>query len=469
MSIKGFRAINIQTWLHEYIEFSETGLTVFEAPSETGKSVWIKCLKIGINYNDYRPKVRRSIVRNWWNWKSEKDNGIFIVYTGNNEEVTFIFTPNGMETYIKYSDNSTKYIPGQGGEEVIKLLGFSKCHGDSRIINILDNESPIPFDTTGGDNDNSLLELFIKDTDLETRRDNSSVLMTTINKKLREKTFSLSMVETDLLKIPHFNNLDLVKCFIDEAELLEKRINSYSILINLLDNLKEFTCKKVISKNYINEMNSKIENLSVKEKLLNILNKLLERSEYHSLEKNVLSKFISESDSVKQYSALLNLLFEIKNNTRKNKYVRIEIKSLEKLQKTLEINSTILDEILYLIHNIILLKSLKYLKDEALELFKERLKKEKVTVEVLKNILEIRSNVKLKNNLNIIETEKVKSLSRINIDKELIVSLSDIKDCLFNLKNAKIERDTANKEYKNFISENPVCPLCHNELREEII
>lgn len=167
MKWKSFEFNNIQSWENGKINLSLNGLTVIEAKSETGKSVFIKCLRLGLYFEQYDAKTRKAIIRNY----PENSYGDFKITLEDNTQICFRFTSTAVITVVGYPDGTAERIERSDIHKVAKMLNLITCADSLRILNILDNESPMLYDTTDMEYNTKIMSLYLDHEDLRHRKE----------------------------------------------------------------------------------------------------------------------------------------------------------------------------------------------------------------------------------------------------------------------------------------------------------
>lgn len=234
MRWKAFQLVNIQSWEDGTIELKTDGLTVIKARSETGKSVFIKCLRLGLFFENYTPKERQSIIRN------NHKEGHMDIHLIDGTIVRFHFTPTYVITIALYPDGTSERFERDETDKVAKLINLITCRGSTRILNILDNESPMLYDGTDADYNNSVMGVYLNHPDLNRRKENCEQIIQNIKRKIEvQKNLIVNIEESlplykPLYNLDEFKNATQVMTHIHrELSLLEK---IYPEIINLKTN-----------------------------------------------------------------------------------------------------------------------------------------------------------------------------------------------------------------------------------------
>lgn len=322
-----FKYHNIQSYTDTTIKLNKEGLTVLEADNETGKSVFVKCIKFGINYNRFPKDKRKTIVRNWEKWESKKDDGIFGIELEENYAVFFIFSLESMKTIVKYPDDRKRVINGPADEEVCQLLGLMKIKMSERISNILDNEDKIIFDDTDATGNEDFLSAYITHQSLEDRKRNAEILLEEVknSNKIKEKQLKsdLELFQT----IPRVNNLDLIDLLINRMESKNEKINRFEEVLPNLIGLNSLKLKISISTNEIEKRLERMHKVSVIVELVEELSKIKEPIYLESNPEQSLKGYLEFMKSIRDLTASLNKIYRVPDkkkivntNKLKNKF-----------------------------------------------------------------------------------------------------------------------------------------------------
>ena len=117
MKWKSVEFQNIQSWENGKLEFNENGLTVIEAKSETGKSVFIKCLRLGLYFEQYNKKTRTAIIRDY----PKNSYGTFSVTLEDNTLVVFRYYESTVKTAIRYPNGEMEGVSRENISKIAKL------------------------------------------------------------------------------------------------------------------------------------------------------------------------------------------------------------------------------------------------------------------------------------------------------------------------------------------------------------
>ncbi len=420
-----FGFINIQTFVKEIIKLNTDGLTVFEAESETAKSIAFKCIKFGTNYDKYDADVRRSIVRNWWEWKSTKDDGIFVLSTSEGYVVKFRFSINGMRTTAYKGKELIYDANGPAPEEICKLINIKPNKTLKRIINIIDNESPLLFDTSGEEYDSSILEVFLRHDELENRKTNSTELLRKIKYARKDKLKELTNTEIQLNRIQKYDNLATAKIYIEESE---KLCNSYEAIDKAIIIFKDIINLKIPVMLDISSIEESLKDLKgLSEAIYQIENIAILQDDIITTELDIKSF----EDSLKVLLNYRSLILEIKDiylTKEPEREITKELKSCEKLFKELE--------------------SLTFI------------------IKDLQEILEIKEPAK--ENTKVLETAEG-VLCNLQNQLKLIKEVSEIDELLDGVENLKLQGNNIVKEFELLLKNNPMCPTCGSILSEVLV
>ncbi len=139
------------------------GLTVIFAKSETGKSVYIKCLRKAIFYHTLSPRGKQSIIRRPW---SENKRGVFSIVLEDDTEIEFMFEPKHMTCSIIANDGNKASWTDVVPVEALELLGLVVDMRSSTILNVMDNEDAMLFDGSESEHNDRVVSVYSTHFDL---------------------------------------------------------------------------------------------------------------------------------------------------------------------------------------------------------------------------------------------------------------------------------------------------------------
>lgn len=209
----GLEFKNIQSWEDGYIPLNPDGLTVITAPSETGKSVYIKCLRVALFFKHISADDRKALIRDGYK------SGYLCIHLVDGSFVKLIFKPTTFE--IELNDGGSisswrEFFPN----EVKERLGLVVNADLQLILNLMDQESPMLFDGTSNDYNDEILGFYANHDDLNSRFETLSDWESNISKSLSNKKSTLKYIEDDMNRIPIVENVEVMESDIDRCEVL---------------------------------------------------------------------------------------------------------------------------------------------------------------------------------------------------------------------------------------------------------
>lgn len=226
----GLKFHNIQSWEDSYVPLNPDGLTVITAPSETGKSVYIKCLRIALFFKDYHPDDRKAIVRN-----GHKE-GYLSIFLEDRSEVKLIFKLTTFE--VEYTDPQgnvsswREFFPN----EIKDKLGLVVNTDLQLILNLLDQESPMLFDGTSNEYNNEVLGFYANHEDLNHRHDVLEEWESVIDSSISNKKSLIKYVSEDMNRIPIIHDIDSLENSLDKCDSLNNSMKFLEDFVPQLDN-----------------------------------------------------------------------------------------------------------------------------------------------------------------------------------------------------------------------------------------
>lgn len=226
----GLKFKNLQSWEDGYIPLNPYGLTVITAASETGKSVYIKCLRIALFFKHIHPDDRKAIIRN-----GHKE-GYLEIELEDSSSVRLIFRPTTFIVELhKDGDVSSwrEFFPN----EIKDMLGLIVNTDLQLILNLMDQESPMLFDGTSNEYNDEILGFYANHDDLIHRFDVLSEWETNVSSSISNKKSTLKYIEDDMKRIPVIEDLDFIEESLTNCEHLNDELKMIEYLIPLLGNI----------------------------------------------------------------------------------------------------------------------------------------------------------------------------------------------------------------------------------------
>ena len=261
MKWKSIEFSNIQSWENGKLEFNQDGLTVIEAKSETGKSVFIKCIRLGLYFEQYNPKTHAAIIRNF----PQNKYGTFSITLEDNTLVVFRYYESSVKTAIKYPDGKLEGISRENIKKVADLLNLIICKDSVRILNILDNESPMLYDTTDMTYNNNIMSLFLDHDDLRSRKKYAEDYLKQLKSSEGNYLFLLKSNEEKLQRINFNCDISSIEKVHENLIDLNNKINFFEPIRTEISNLKRY---KVYNTTNLDKCNGLLKVLDVYTSLL---------------------------------------------------------------------------------------------------------------------------------------------------------------------------------------------------------
>lgn len=445
---------NLQSWEDNILQLNNKGLTVLEAKSETGKSVFIKALKLGVNYMEYRPDVRKSIVRNWSQWKSAEDNASLTIVLEDKSVVIFSFSPTSVSTkYVDTEGKATLYS-GPAPKHIVEKLNLVQCKGSTRIINIIDNENKILFDTSDNTYNNNILDVFLKHQELENRRRNSESSLALVKNAITAKSNQIAHLDSRIISLPKPVNIDLAEEIVDNLTRLCRSITFYESLIECLNNINKLSSYKVIDET---ELKNILDSLKYKSEIVNKLNKIVYSEDVGVFEE------IGELTKISEYLRIREVIVSCLNNILKIEKPNV-INNIEVLS----------EKIIKIKNNVKLFRPASELNNilkepEPLVLSNTDISNKLKHISELSNLIQTMSSLSsLQEKIDDIQivdmsNKDLDSLnSLLNLSK-VILNIQDTFEFLDSLSSQQEELSNILEEYKKT---HDFCPTCRQEIKE---
>ena len=403
-------------------------LTVIKAPSETGKSVFIKVLRRCINPEAYTADDKRILIR-----RGVKE-GIAVIMTENgNVKFTLFDLKFTCELSVKGEKKKVfnNFVPN----EVLDFLGLVLIPGTRRILNLIDQEETKLLSSSNDSYTSSLLYLYTRDKEIEEFIVKSRNELSSVDIKVREKN---SQLRDTLIDLSRIKTADVD---IEESERDFEEMKSLDNSIKKLLKVKEY---------------------------LKILTKEIP---YKELDLRIITSDLSYLEKVVKINEYLQVLT---NNMRANKDSRIIYsKDIENDLKNIKIYSDIQEKIVHLRNSLLDYNKVKSLKHNI-----TGIKDMEAYLNNLNWLHSIVSNlIKLENNLTLNKQLKEEMVITDSLFKGLAEDLEWFKkwgNMAYNLaftfnsekdtKNLKEELTTINQELNTVKSILKVCPTCGSSL-----
>lgn len=242
MKWKSVEFQNIQSWENGKLEFNENGLTVIEAKSETGKSVFIKCLRLGLYFEQYNKKTRTAIIRDY----PKNSYGTFSVTLEDNTLVVFRYYESTVKTAIRYPNGEMEGVSRENISKIAKLLNLITCKDSVRILNILDNETPMLYDTTDMEYNTNVMSLFLDHEDLRTRKKYAIEFSKRLQNAEGNYKFLLADNERKATQITANYNIEALNTFLANLNSLNEQLSVLDLVSNEIQKILTYKLRPTI-------------------------------------------------------------------------------------------------------------------------------------------------------------------------------------------------------------------------------
>lgn len=226
----GFKFKNLQSWEDGYVPLNPYGLTVITAASETGKSVYIKCLRIALFFKHIHPDDRKAIIRNGYK------EGHLEIELEDGSSVRLIFRPTTFIVEL-HKDGEVSSWKEFFPNEIKDRLGLIVNTDLQLILNLMDQESPMLFDGTSNEYNDEILGFYANHDDLMHRFDVLSEWETNVSGSISNKKSTLKYIEDDMKRIPVIEDLDFIEESLMNCERLNDELKMLEYLIPLLNDI----------------------------------------------------------------------------------------------------------------------------------------------------------------------------------------------------------------------------------------
>lgn len=226
----GLKFKNLQSWEDGHVPLNPYGLTVITAASETGKSVYIKCLRIALFFKHIHPDDRKAIIRN-----GHKE-GYLEIELEDGSSVRLIFRPTTFIVEL-HKDGEVSSWREFFPNEIKDMLGLIVNTDLQLILNLMDQESPMLFDGTSNEYNDEILGFYANHDDLNHRFDVLSEWETNVSGSISNKKSTLKYIEDDMKRIPIIDDLDFIEESLTNCEHLNDELKMIEYLIPLLSNI----------------------------------------------------------------------------------------------------------------------------------------------------------------------------------------------------------------------------------------
>jgi len=453
----GFTLINLQSWVNIHIELNKDGLTVLEAPSQTGKSVFVKAIKTGTGYNEISKDVSASLIRNFEDWKSPSDNGILVIHLEGKAEVKFSFYIDRMATIVTNELGVKRAYMGPADEETMQMLELVQCKGSTRILNILDNEDKILFDGTDSAYNNSVLQVFLTHKELENRKENSIELLSRVKSSIAYKRKELLETTKSKNFLPARIDIERTRRLMDTLKLKNK-------LMTGMENLQVYMDKIIsIQDVHVVDCESVLHNLielKSKSKMIYKLSEIMEKKRPCSISTCTIDSLYSRLESLK----ILAIAVKELHSTRELEK-GVEIENIDEMGTSLcslKNKSNVLENL----YGIEMLKNKNKITLKDIELNKlendlANLKSRKYIIGefgLANKLLDSRDMTKS------IPNERIPEITNLKVKSELIYNIFMLVNIHDGIKETEHKSEVISELKNKYIQKNPVCPNCGQDM-----
>lgn len=402
------------------------GLNVIEAPSETGKSIYIKMLRLLCNWNTISKEERLSCIRGNSNTHQAENYASMQIHLDNNKSlIFFIYIQDILEWRMLNEDGSTiEQGFGEAPYYVREFIGIRKIESFNRVISIIDNEDKIAYDSTDPIQNSELVKMYTTHTELNNRLHNTEEAMRELQTKKMYVNKQINILNEDLKNNYGYINLNHITDLMNSSQELSERLY---VIESILDICKPLENKKIP--------------------------KVIEVDEYSDLFNN-LNKLKSLLLAILPVKNLANKVPEILSDN--------DIEDLTKLFNNLIIQRDLIIQIENLKTSIENLNNLKIITDIP-ELPKKEL------IDLILNLANLIFYISSYEKINLIDEEEFNNmLTKLYAEKRLLTNLNYLRMKLKYLENTGYTENNLEYIYSEYIKNTPLCPLCKQPLQKEI-
>lgn len=431
-----------------------SSLNIIEAPSETGKSIYIKMLRILCNWDTIPKEERLSVIRLQTKYISEDFSSMQIIKDDGTSLIFFVYKEGLLEWRMIGSDKKViKSGWGQAPDYVRDFVGIHKVDSFNRVISIIDNEDKIAYDSTDPIQNSELVKMYTTHPELENRLHNTDEAMQELQTKKMRVRKQINFLTEDLQQ----NYRNLYSYDIENTlTFLRERNNKLNFTYNLVSYAQPVMGKKQPQIVDLTEFEDSIAKLKFN---ADLISNLFNVAGYFNKVPNIIDinnpeKKFNIIDTRRSFlTNLFNLIFNLE-----------EYQNLKVIQDFPTINTFKADLILQLYH---LLQNLIDL-DKTVEIELPKLPN-KYKVDLIFNLLELQVNL---NKFNMIkqadDIDLILQQERLIMKKKLLTYLNILRFKLKDKSDLILTQAELDYKYSEFLKEHPLCPVCGQPLKDDI-
>lgn len=265
MAWVGWRLKYLQSWVDARIPLNPTGLTVIKAASETGKSVPWKCIRFALFWDSYTMEEREVIVR-----RGHKE-GYFTIELDDGSEVEFTYGRSRLLTRILEDGNEVYRYEGPIQNNVLEKLNLVVNFKEELVLNIIDNESPLAFDSTDPAYNDKILGFYADHEDLLNREGFLKEVLPNINKTVSNYMAYKKVYESRLEQLYIPADLGVLEYLQTSAESISADLDileSFEIVLSELLTLLDVGTLPTVDVDSIADMSNTITYMTNLEKVI---------------------------------------------------------------------------------------------------------------------------------------------------------------------------------------------------------
>lgn len=423
MRWKGFGFVNVQSFEDAYIPLNPNGLTVIEARSETGKSVYIKCLRRAIFFKYSTPEQRKIIIKR----PHTKDKvGVFYIDLVDSTRVTFEFRYTSVKTIVTFPNGEVKSHSGDVPKYVLDLLGLVVDYNTCLILNIMDNESPMLFDTTDHKYNDKLIGFYARHDDLINRKDFLEDELSCISKQMIQNEAGIRAYTSRLEQIHVVDYTQELLELESRLVAIDEYMNVIEQVLPLLDNVYECIADGVL-KTYDTTV---MENIKDE---LNVLNNI----------ESIVGNILSVQEELNTYNT-----YEMSNITNFTKVLSnldMLLSGVESLGGVLpSVSDTTINTLTDLVDVNIVAEKINALCNDYINVYNSK--------------------------LPVLEDDVINTISECTGNNKLLLEIDNLVDeiskCHDDIKEYEKVKLMLDKEYKDTLKSFKRCALCGQEIKE---
>jgi len=445
----------------KYAEYElSSNLTIVEAPSETGKSIYIKMLRLLCNWNSISKEERLSIIRRDIKGDYIENCASMRIVLENEQSCLFYVYKQDLLDWrlLDESDNIIKNGFGEVPELVRNFLGIKKIESFNRVISIIDNEEKIAYDSTDPVQNSELVKMYTTHVELENRLKNAEEALKELQNKKTNVRKQIDYLEEDLrLNYGNFN-LDFLENRISYLKETNNKLNIFYNLKNILLNIANKKMPNVIE---FNSLEERIVNLKNKKNIILALLPLysLNHKVPNIIQVNDLENINTTFNNLSVQEKILNNFLILRKclNDLINKKIIVEDLNF--------LNLKFINNISLFLNNL----SVELNRKNNLNIVEEPKLNLDNLMQIINILFYLYTEMSNKIDINIIgENILLENLNTLTIKRKLLFSLNTLRYKLKTLEDLDLTKTEIDYLYSEYLRNNPTCPTCGQLLQSEI-